>query len=424
MAEQSSGDRAPLAGVRILSVEQVVAMPFATQLLARLGADVVKIENPVTGDTGRHSYPMVRDGDGRLVGAPYIRSNLHKRSIGLDLKSDEGREMFLALAEHFDVVADNLRPGTLARMGLGPQQLIARYPRIVTLSISGFGSDPDSPYHSWPAYAPIAEAMAGFGEATRKPGQPPTFGGAGALGDISASLFACIGLLAALRQRDQTGQGQHVDVSMFDAMLAMADSIPSMWSISQGETIGASAPTSVVGAFLASDGYFILFARDSAFSTLAKLLGHDEWSTDPEWATPGAWKDRIESHIRPAVEEWASSRTRLEASGELGDLGIPAAPFFSAADIASDPHVKQHQMLVDVARPDGSEPPILVVGNPIKLSSAPTTRPEPRWPTLGEHTYEVLGSELNIPVEELTALASRGVISAPSERVEPPDGSP
>jgi crotonobetainyl-CoA:carnitine CoA-transferase CaiB-like acyl-CoA transferase len=316
----------PLAGVRILSVEQVVAMPFATQLLARLGADVVKIEHPVTGDSGRHSYPMVRDGDGRPVGSPYVVNNLHKRSVGLDLKSDEGRELFLALAGHFDVVADNMRPGVMGRLGLGSQELLERYPRIVTLSISGFGNDAASPYHSWPAYAAIAEAMAGFGESTRKPGQLPLTGQAGALGDIGTALFACIGLLAALRQRDETGEGQHVDVAMFDAMVAMAGA-PSGWSIAQGETIGAASATSVAGAFLASDGYFTLYAREPTFAVLAGVLGHEEWTTDPDWAVLGAWKERIESHIRPALEQWASSKTRLEAAHVFAALGIPAAPF-------------------------------------------------------------------------------------------------
>ena len=403
----------PLADVRILAVEQVVALPYATQLLARLGADVVKVEHPVTGDSGRQTSPSLRDDDGRLVGATYLRNNLGKRSIAIDLKADEGKELFLALAERFDVVADNMRPGTMARLGLGPEKLRERFPRLIYVSISGFGSDNASPYYSWPAYAPTVEAMAGFGEATRQPDQPPLIGTAGALGDIGSSLFACIGLLAALRHRDRTGLGQHVDVAMFDAMVAMADSVPFMWSMSGGTRSGSRGPTPVAGAFAASDGYFVMFAREPQFSTLASVLGREEWNDDPEWAAPGAWKERVESDIRPAVEAWAASRTRLEACRELCGHGISAGPSYRAADVATDPHVKAHQMLVEVDRPDG-ELPLLVVGNPIKLSGAPRDRRAPRWPMLGEHTYQVLGSELSLSAAECERLASSGVITPAS----------
>jgi crotonobetainyl-CoA:carnitine CoA-transferase CaiB-like acyl-CoA transferase len=402
----------PLSGVRILAVEQVVAMPYATQLLARLGADVVKIENPVGGDSGRWSQPTIRDDDGSRVGAAYIRSNLHKRSVGLDLKSEDGRRLFRDLAPHFDVVADNLRPGTMARLGLDPDKLIDENPRLIYVSISGFGSDPGSPYYSWPAYAPTAEAMAGFAESVRQPGQLPRIGGAGALGDIGTSLFACIGLLAALRERDRTGRGQHIDVAMFDAMVAMADAVPFMWSMSRDDSSSRAGPTSVAGAFQAADGYFVLFAREPQFPVLARLIGHEEWTGDPDWAAPGAWKERIESHIRPAVEAWAGERTKLEACHELCGLGIASGPFNGAPDIAADPHVRLHNMLVEVARPDGGSP-MLVVGNPIKLSGAPSPDGRTaRWPMLGQHTYEVLAGELGIPAADLDDLAARGVITA------------
>jgi crotonobetainyl-CoA:carnitine CoA-transferase CaiB-like acyl-CoA transferase len=407
----------PLTGIRILAVEQVVAMPYATQLLARLGADVVKIEHPVTGDSGRHSQPTLRDADGRLVGAPYIRNNLHKRSVALDLKSEEGRKLFLRLAEHYDVVADNMRPGTMARLGLDPRELLERYPRLIYLSVSGLGSDPGSPYYSWPAYAPTAEAMAGFGESIRKPGQPPMMGGAGALGDIGTSLFACIGMLAALRQRDLTGRGQHVDVAMFDAMMAIADHVPFMWSMSGGDTSGRSGPTSVTGAFLASDGYFIMLVREPQFPALARLISRQEWNDDPAWAGQGAWKERTESHIRPALEAWASGKTKLEVCHELCGLGIAAGPSNAAPDLASDPHVALHRMLVEVPRPDGGKP-MLVVANPIKLSASPPSQPAVRWPLLGEHTREVLAEELKLSPEDLDALASQGVITQPA-RAEP-----
>jgi len=401
---------APLAGIRILTVEQIVSLPYATQLLARLGADVVKIEHPVTGDSARNTNPMIRDWDGRPVGAAYMRSNLHKKSIGLDLKSEKGREIFRRLAERFDVVADNLRPGTMARLGLGPSDLLTLIPRLIYLSVSGFGSDPASPYYSWPAYAPTVEAMGGFGQAGT-PGQPPRVGGIGSLGDIGASLFACIGTLAALRFRDETGIGQHIDVAMLDSMVAINDSVPFMWALSGRRPDRTASPTSVLGAFKAADGYFVMFARESQFPILAALVGHDEWLHSPDWDKPGTWRDRTDSHIRPAVEAWASTRTRVDASGELCRHGIAAGPANAAPEIASDPHVGRRRMLESVERPDGDEP-LLVYGNPIKFSVAATKTLSPRWPALGQHTQEVLAAELGLTESHLKELAAQGVITA------------
>lgn len=400
----------PLAGIRILAVEQVVALPHATQLLARLGADVVKVENPDTGDSARQTSPSLTDSDGRKVGAAYLRNNLGKRSITLNLKTDEGRELFASLAENFDVVADNLRPGTMTRLGLGHEALRERFPRLVYLSISGFGSDPASPYYSWPAYAPTVEAMSALAEAKREPGQPPLIGHSGALGDISTALFGCIGLLAALRQRDRTGLGQHVDVAMFDAMVAMADAVPFMWSMTAGRTKGSRGPTSVSAVFAASDGYFVLFTREPQFATLARLLGHEEWIADPQFSEPGAWRDRADSHLRPAVEKWARNKTKLEACRELCRQGLSAGPCNGSADLATDAHVLSHHMLVEVARPDSARP-LLVVGNPIKLSAAPEDRAAGTWPLLGEHTRAILSKELHLSAAELEGLEERGVIA-------------
>src|SRR5262245_44822878 len=228
---EAAGYGKPLDGIRILAAEQMQALPFATQLLARLGADVVKVEHPVHGESGRQSSPAMLDPDGRAVGATYLRNNLNKRSVGLDLKAAEGREVFLQLATRFDVVCENFKAGTADRLGIGYDAVAAVHPTVIYLSLSGFGNDPASPYIDWPAYASVVEAMSGVYAYKAGPDHPPTTIPVGALGDISTALFATVGILAALRHRDRTGEGQRIDMAMLDAMIAMTDVVTHFWSL-------------------------------------------------------------------------------------------------------------------------------------------------------------------------------------------------
>jgi len=398
----------PLDGVRILAIEQMQALPYATQLLGHLGAEVVKIEHPVTGDSGRGALPAVDDTDGRKVGATYLRNNLGKRSIALDLKHPEGRELVKRLVPRFDVVGENFKAGTMQRLGLGYDVLKGLHPGVILVSVSGFGNLYESPYGGFPAYAPIAEAMGGFYEYKRQDGQPPTVGPAGALGDIGSALFATIGILAALRQREKTGVGQHVDVAMFDAMVAMADIIPFMWSMGLGRGEKRSA-AGVLTGFQAKDGWFVVQAlREHHLAAFAKAVGHPEWLEDARFATRMGWTEHMESVVRPAVDAWAASRTKLQASEALCAAGIAAGPCNSPEDIIADPHVKTHNMLLRVPRPDSPEP-LLVVGNPIKMSDVPD-EPSTTWPRLGEHTDAVLARELGLDAATLDDLRARRVI--------------
>jgi formyl-CoA transferase len=341
------------------------------------------------------------------------RSSIHKKSVGIDLKRESGRELFKRLAPHFDVVAENFKPGTMQRLGLGYEDIAALDPRVVYLSISGFGHLVDSPYASWPAYAPIVEAMAGIYEPTRKPGQPPPVVVAGALGDNGSALFAIIGTLCALQQRQRTGLGQHVDVSMFDSMIAMADMIPQLWSLGAPAQHATAGSTAIVGAFAARDGYFVIAVfREHHFQRLAALVGHPDWCDDERFATREGWARMIEPVIRPAVEAWARDKTKLEASGALCEQGVAAGPSNLAEDLYRDPHVAAHDMLIEVPRTD-SERPMLVVGNPIKMSGL-SEGPIESFPGLGEHTDEVLRQTLSLGNDELAALRADGAISAPS----------
>ncbi|MFN8036882.1 MAG: CaiB/BaiF CoA-transferase family protein [Acidimicrobiia bacterium] len=400
----------PLDGIRVLAAEQMQALPFATQLLAHLGADVVKVEHPRHGESGRGAQPSLIDVDGREVGATYLRNNFSKRSVGIDLKLPAGRELFRRLVPHFDVVGENFKAGTMERLGLGYEELAALHPPLVYVSLSGFGNLDETPYRSWPAYASIAEAMSGLYESNRSdPDEPPVPLIAGAIGDISTALFGVIGILAALRHRDTTGLGQYVDIAMYDSMIAMADLVPFMWSMGGKPPRAGGTGLGIIDGFRAQDGWFVIqVVREPMFAKLAELIGHPEWVGDPRFATRQDWDARKEPLVRPALEAWASTRTKLEACAELCAAGVAAGPNNTASDLFVDAHVTARNMLVEMPRPDADRP-MLVPGNPVKLSRV-AEGPVRRFPALGEHTVEVLRAELELDDDELARLRAGGVI--------------
>jgi crotonobetainyl-CoA:carnitine CoA-transferase CaiB-like acyl-CoA transferase len=397
----------PLDGVRVLAAEQMQALPFGTQVLARLGADVIKVEHPRDGESGRGALPAMTDPTGRLAGATFLRNNLNKRSVGIDLKAPEGRDLFRALAGRVDIVAENFKPGTMARMGLAYEDLAPQYPRLIYVSVSGFGNTVPSPYDSWAAYAPIVEAMSGIYAFKQPEDQPPVVGPVGALGDISSALFAVIGTLAALRHRDHTGEGQYVDVAMLDAVVAMTDLVTNFWSM--GLRPGGLGPLLIMDGFRARDGWFVVqVGREHQFERLAKMIGQPEWLDDPRFATREGWRIHLEEVIRPAIEGWAADKTKLDAARELNEAGIAAGPVNSAPDVIDDPHVAARDMLVEVPRTDG-EPPYLMPGNPVKMTKV-AEGPETRVPWVGEHTDEILSQEVGLAAADLTRLRDAGVI--------------
>lgn len=402
---EALGNERPLAGIRILAAEQMQALPFATQLLARLGAEVVKVEHPTLGDSGRASSPFMLDPDGRKVGATFLRNNFNKRSVGIDLKAPEGRELFLDLVPKFDVVAENFKAGTLERLGLGYEDIAARHPGVVHVSLSGFGLD--SPYRDRPAYASIVEAMSGIYH-YKTPDGPPATIPVGALGDISTALFATIGILAALRHRERTGEGQHVDVAMLDAMIAMTDLVMNLWSL--GSRPQAGGIGLICEGFRCSDGYVVMqVVREHQFAKLADLIGRPDWHDDPRFADRYGWEPHLDSEIRPAIEAWSSTRTRAEAADALAAAGIAAGPSLTTLELIEDPHVALHNMVVEMDRSDDGPDPVLVPGNPVKLSKM-AEGPETRVPWLGEHTDEVLSAELGLDAGRLAELREAGVI--------------
>ena len=407
--EAALGNGRPLDGVRVLALEQMQALPFATQLLARLGADVVKVEHPADGDLGRGAMPAMTDPAGRRVGATFLRNNLNKRSVGIDLKDPRGRDLVLRLAGESDVVAENFKAGALARLGLGYAEVAAAHPSVIYLSLSGFGAEP-SPYDGWPAFAPTVEAMSGIYEFKRRGDEPPVVAPAGALGDIGTGLFATIGVLAALRHRDRTGRGQHVDVAMYDSLIALTDLVTNFWSMGLRD----KATPLIMDGFRASDGWFVVqVGRPYQFQRLAELVGRQEWIDDERLQTGPQWREHLEAVLRPGIEAWAADRTKLEAAQLLTAAGVAAGPCNDAADVIDDPHVATRHMLVEIPRTDDVVDPVLVPGNPVKLSDV-AEGPDRRPPWLGEHTSDVLAGLLGLSDDELDELADAGVISPPS----------
>jgi len=356
--ESESGGM-PLDGVRILAVEQMQALPYGTQLLSRLGADVVKVEHPKFGESGRSSQPFMTDPHGRQVGATFLRNNLSKRSIGIDIKHPQGKQLLLELAPKFDVFAENFKAGTLVKLGLDYESVAAVHPRVIYLSVSGFGNTGESPYKAWPAYAGVAESMSGLYSWSTPRNTPPSISPLGALGDTGSAVFAVIGVLAALRHRDTQGIGQHVDISMLDCMVALADvqlQYESMGVVRDPESRGALILTS----FKASDGYFMLqVGREHQWERLCQLIGKPEWLSDPRFATRAGWGEYQEDVIRPGVEEWAADKTKADVSALLAEAGVAAGPCNWPSEVMQDPHVLAHNMVVEMERTDDVAAPVV-----------------------------------------------------------------
>jgi formyl-CoA transferase len=296
----------------------------------------------------------------------------------------------------------------MARLGLGYEDLAAVHPGCVYVSVSGFGNSVPTPYGDRPAFASIVEAMSGIYDFMARDGRPPVANPVGALGDISAALFATIGILAALRHRDRTGQGQYVDIAMLDALVSMTDIVSNFWSMGlRGGDVGPL----ILTTFRADDGWFVLqIVREHQFQAMAHVIGRPEWATDERFATRQSWVDHLGSDLRPAIEAWAEGRTKEQAAAELAAAGLAAGPCLTDEEVVHDPHVAARHMLVEMPRTDGVDQPVLTPGNPVKMSRL-AEGPETRVPWLGEHTDQVLHQELGLDDDELARLRSGGVIA-------------
>ncbi len=388
-------DNGPLAGVRVLDLTQVVSGPVATMLLADFGADVIKVEPP-SGEPYR-SFGHVVEGAGGTTNLNITRWSRGKRSICLDLKSDEGREALARLIQDADVLVENFRPGVLARLGFDRDRLRELNPALIYSSISGYGHDDlfESPYKRWPAYAVLTEAMGGLMHLAGEEDQPPAWMGF-AMADIFAGVLAVCGILVSLRERDRApgSDGRRVDIAMHDGVLFMNDLALAAHSM-LGEVMGRGGYSLQApwAAYPAQDGYVALAVLTAnEWAALCTVIERPDLAADERLAT-GRGRARLEREVlQPAIGAWTSRRPRTEAAETLIAAGVPAAPVRTAEDVAGCPQTAAREMLVDAEDPAVGT--VRVVGNPIKVEGLTEARAR-RIPALGEHTDEVLSSILD-----------------------------
>jgi succinyl-CoA:mesaconate CoA transferase len=380
-----------LSNLRVVDLTQVLAGPYCTMLLADLGADVVKIERP-GGDMIRSNPPFVDDPEEEAYGGYFQSVNRGKKSIELNLGDDEDRADFLSLIEEADVVVENYRSGTMEKYDLGYETLKEHNPDLIYSSIRGFG-DPrtgETERQGQPSFDLIAQALGGVMETTGQPDGPPTKTGPG-VGDLFTATLNCIGILAAVNHREQTGEGQYVDTAMYDSMLSFTERAVYQQSYT-GEAPtrrGNSHPTLFpYNAFETDDGYAVIAAfNNNHWAELCDVMDREDlaeaYPTTPE---------RLENRdaLRAELAEWAADLTNDELVGKL-EGRVPAAPVQTTEEIFDDPHVYARDMLVPVEQP-GADRDVEIAGNPIKMSE---TNPEPRGraPLLDEHREELLGED-------------------------------
>jgi crotonobetainyl-CoA:carnitine CoA-transferase CaiB-like acyl-CoA transferase len=393
----------PLAGLRVLEATTTWAGPMCGCLLADFGADVIKVEHPA-GEIARRSPPFL-PGTDPPVSFMHATVNRNKRSLTLDLRHPEGRDVFLALARGSDVVIENFRPGTVDRWGIGYTAVRALRPDVVYVSISGFGQW--GPLHEQVGYDPLAQAASGFlslnGSPDGDPVKSPTF-----LADDLAGVHGALAALAALRHRDRTGEGQQVDVALLDAMLFQSTGYLTLGALDVelprlGNEFRIAAPANV---YRCSDGRIMTgVLLDSHWKKMAALLGRPEIALDPDYTTAAARLAR-RGEVDALVAEWAAARSVAEATALLTAASIPAAPVRTYSEAARDPHVAERDMLQRVSHAEGGEIP--VTGPAAKLSRTPTRVRGPA-PALGQHTDEIL-TELGIDADRRRALREEGIV--------------
>lgn len=387
----SAAPAGSLAGLRVLDLSRILAGPSCTQLLADLGADVIKVEKTGAGDdTRRWGPPYLRDAQGRELpeSAYYACANRNKRSVELDIASDEGQAAVHALLARSDVLVENFKVGDLARHGLAYHDLKERYPRLVYCSITGFGQT--GPYARRPGYDFVAQAMGGIMSLNGEPEGEPQKVAVGVT-DLMTGMYAAVGILAALRHRDATGQGQHVDLALLDTQVA--------WLANAGlHYLASGAPPQRLGnahpnivpyeVFPAADGHFVLaVGNDEQFRRFCSLDGRlASFAGDPRYATNRA---RVNHRLEliPALKAVTALQPRAFWIEAMLRLDIPGGPIQTVPEVFADPQVLHRGMRVQL--PVGNDGTLSLIGNPIHMSRTPPVYGRPP-PQLGEHTDEVL----------------------------------
>jgi formyl-CoA transferase len=394
-----------LAGIRVLDLTQYEAGPSCTQMLAWLGAEVIKIEPPA-GEPGRTALSDKRGEDAWF----FLLLNSGKKGVTLNLKSERGRAMFVDLLKTADVLVENMGPGAMDRLGLGWADLHALNPRLIAASVKGFGGG--GPYAEYKSFEWIAQAMAGAMSMTGHPDGPPTKA-IGGLADTGAGLHTAIGILAAIIQRQATGVGQQVEVAQQEAVVNLlrihlresyATGKPAP---RQGNRSAAAAPSNLYRCRPGgpNDYVFIHCATVEMWKTLTRIVGRPELGDDTRYHDR---RDRVQfiDEIDAMIEAWTGKRTKHEVMEILAGAGVPCGAVLDSTEMLDDPHLRQRRFIVDLEHPRRGLYPM--PGNPVRLSDSPTEIE--RSPLLGEHNAEVYGKLLGYKSDEIESLRRDGVI--------------
>ena len=393
-----------LEGIRIIDMTHNQAGPACTQILAWLGADVIKLEEPGKGDVARTN---MRDQDSDSLF--FLILNANKQSLTLNLKTEEGKELFKKVIEKADVLVENFSPGALDRLGLGYKVLSKINKKLIYATIKGFGTY--GPYSEFKSFEPIAQAMGGAMCATGFPENPPTYVWP-AIGDSGTGMHMAIGILAALQQRNSSGKGQEVEVSMQDSVanimrISLRDH-QRLGGVQErtGNQLGKNVPGSTYPCAPGGrNDYIYIFAQQQMWKAFANAIGRPDIIEDPKYATPESRWDNRET-LNAIIEGWTRQKTKYEAMKILGDAGVPSGACQDTGEILEDPHLKEREMIIDIDYPPRGK--YKTVGCPIKLSDSPADIKRP--PTLGEHTEDLLGKLCGVTPEDFTKLREKGAI--------------
>jgi len=384
----SSPRTGPLSGILVVDLTRVLAGPFAALMLNELGARIVKVEPPRSGDDSRHIGPFVKTPSGKTKSGYFMSVNRAKESIALDLKTAGDRTIFEALLARADVLIENYRGGTMEKFGYGYEQLKDRYPKLIYCGVSGFGHT--GPYARRPAYDMVVQAMGGVMSLTGHPDSPPTRVGT-STGDLSAGLFATIGVLAALYDRKNTGKGQKVDVAMLDSQVALLENAISRY-VATGDVpgrLGSRHPSiAPFAAFATRDGHIAIAAgNDELFARVARVLGREDLVGDERFTSNPR---RVQNHeaLHEEMEVALSAHPSKHWLDALEAAGVPSGPLNNVAQVMADPQILHRNMIVETLDPDLG--PIRMQGNPVKLSAHADPKTRAPAPELDEHRAAIL----------------------------------
>ena len=404
----------PLEGIRVIDLTRILAGPFSTMLMADMGADIIKVEQPGAGDPARGNGPFLSpdgaESSEQQFSTYFMSINRGKRSIAIDLSKPKGREVLLKLAETADVLIENFRPGTMQKLGLDYEVVKARNPRIVMCSVSGFGQS--GPYAHRPALDVIVQGMGGMLSITGEPGRGPVRPGA-SIGDITSALFATIAIQSALLERHNSGEGQYIDISMLDCQVAIMENA-FMRYFTLGQTpqrIGTRHPSSTpFQAFQTADGHVVVAIMGGStdqWPLFCAAIDHVELIDDERYTT-GWSRTQHYDELIPVIEEVMRQKTTSEWVELLSDMGVPVGPVQDIAEVANDPQVNHREMFVELPHPVLGQ--VKFTGNPIKMSRTPSG-PRRVPPQLGEQTSEVLTADVGLSPEDVAELFNEGVVA-------------